>query len=92
MSMLDTSTPVRAYWVKAEQMYVRVSRADQILSHQMYFPTRCDAKRFVLIYRYILEKAPLQIYSSALVFSPTRSAIRKRFLGQLPLVRYFTSR
>jgi WD40 repeat protein len=43
-----------------------------------------DAKRFVLNYRYILEKAPLQIYSSALVFSPAKSEIRKLFLRQIP--------
>ncbi|KAF8244588.1 hypothetical protein K440DRAFT_471685, partial [Wilcoxina mikolae CBS 423.85] len=38
-----------------------------------------DAKRFVLNNRSIIETAPLQIYCSALVFSPTRSKIRHQF-------------
>jgi WD40 repeat protein len=31
-----------------------------------------------------LEKAPLQIYSSAIIFSPTKSEVRKLFLRQVP--------
>lgn len=38
-----------------------------------------DAHRFLLSNRSIIEKAPLQIYSSALVFSPTESVVRKKF-------------
>ncbi|KAF8534806.1 putative WD-repeat protein [Trichophaea hybrida] len=41
-----------------------------------------DTKRFVLLNRSIMEAAPLQIYSSALVFSPRMSRIRCRFWGQ----------
>jgi len=43
-----------------------------------------DAKRFILNNRSIIEKAPLQIYSSALVFSPKKSIIRKQFSTQFP--------
>ncbi|KAN0075950.1 hypothetical protein V8E54_007220 [Elaphomyces granulatus] len=35
-----------------------------------------DAERFVLSYRSIMERAPLQTYDSALVFSPMRSEVR----------------
>ncbi|KAN0070407.1 hypothetical protein V8E54_011276 [Elaphomyces granulatus] len=35
-----------------------------------------DAEKFVLKYRSIVERAPLQIYGSALVFSPMRSEVR----------------
>lgn len=38
-----------------------------------------DAEKFVFSHRSIIERAPLQIYGSALVFSPTLSEIRKRY-------------
>jgi WD40 repeat protein len=44
-----------------------------------------DAKRFVLQYRWILEQAPLQIHSSAIVFSPKKSKVRKQFIKQIPV-------
>ncbi|KAH0543088.1 hypothetical protein FGG08_002602 [Glutinoglossum americanum] len=43
-----------------------------------------DARRFILNNRSIIEKAPLQTYSSALVFSPKKSIIRTRFSTQIP--------
>src|SRR5947209_7359197 len=43
-----------------------------------------DTKRFILNNRSIIEKAPLQIYSSALIFSPKNSIIRKQFSTQFP--------
>ncbi|KAH0541390.1 hypothetical protein FGG08_004154 [Glutinoglossum americanum] len=43
-----------------------------------------DAKRFILGYRSIVEKAPLQLYCSALIFSPKRSVIKTLFEKQLP--------
>jgi len=43
-----------------------------------------DAKRFLLSHSSIIEEAPLQIYSSALVFSPEASIIRRLYLNQLP--------
>src|SRR5947208_2538508 len=43
-----------------------------------------DAKRFVLNNRRIIEQAPLQAYSSALIFSPKKSVIRKQFEKQIP--------
>src|SRR5262245_12861614 len=38
-----------------------------------------DADKFVFSYRSIIERAPLQTYGSALVFSPTLSEIRNRY-------------
>ncbi|KAF1810155.1 hypothetical protein P152DRAFT_475732, partial [Eremomyces bilateralis CBS 781.70] len=43
-----------------------------------------DAKRFVLYNRRAIEQAPLQTYSSALVFAPTSSIIRENFKGCIP--------
>ncbi|WYZ35562.1 hypothetical protein EsH8_X_000209 [Colletotrichum jinshuiense] len=41
-----------------------------------------DTHRFVLAYRAIMQRAPLQVYASALVFSPTR--VRQLFQDALP--------
>ncbi|KAJ6284330.1 hypothetical protein J3E71DRAFT_377930 [Bipolaris maydis] len=43
-----------------------------------------DAVRFVLRFVPILAKAPLQIYSSALLFSPESSILRKVFIKEVP--------
>src|SRR5256885_16923763 len=43
-----------------------------------------DANRFILYHRYIIERAPLQIYASALVFSPPMSIIRNLFRNENP--------
>ncbi|KAH0564746.1 hypothetical protein GP486_001874, partial [Trichoglossum hirsutum] len=43
-----------------------------------------DAKRFVLRFRTALEDAPLQVYSSALIFAPEMSIIRKTFIDHIP--------
>jgi WD40 repeat protein len=43
-----------------------------------------DAKRFALYNRHIIEKAPLQLYCSALVFAPENSIVRKKFKGYIP--------
>jgi len=37
-----------------------------------------DAEKFVLSHGSIIKRAPLQTYSSALVFSPTMSEIRNK--------------
>ena len=42
-----------------------------------------DAKRFILYNRSIIEEAPLQLYSAALVFAPKTSIVRKQFLDQI---------
>ncbi|KAL8835874.1 MAG: hypothetical protein Q9176_006647 [Flavoplaca citrina] len=43
-----------------------------------------DARRFILNNRGIIEKAPLQTYTSALVFSPSESFVRQYYVDQLP--------
>ena len=43
-----------------------------------------DAKRFSLNFRHIIEKVPLQIYSSALLFAPEMSLVRKELKNQMP--------
>ncbi|KAF2723571.1 hypothetical protein K431DRAFT_301481, partial [Polychaeton citri CBS 116435] len=43
-----------------------------------------DAKRFVFQNRYVIDLAPLQIYHSAVIFSPVQSIIRNTFYRQIP--------
>ena len=43
-----------------------------------------DAYRFVLSNRFVIENNPLQVYTSALVFSPARSLIRGLFKEEAP--------
>ncbi|CAD6565792.1 MAG: hypothetical protein ASARMPREDX12_006774 [Alectoria sarmentosa] len=44
-----------------------------------------DARRFVLEFRHIVEMAPLQVYNSALVFSPKSSIIKRLFSHVIPV-------
>jgi len=43
-----------------------------------------DAVRFILYNRYIIERSPLQVYASALVFSLTTSRMRTLFQDERP--------
>ena len=43
-----------------------------------------DARRFIIEFRHIIERAPLQVYTSALVFSLRDSVIRKSFSNPMP--------
>ncbi|KKP00858.1 hypothetical protein THAR02_07036 [Trichoderma harzianum] len=43
-----------------------------------------DAHRFILHNRRTIEIAPLQTYSSALIFSPMKSLVRQAFHGEIP--------
>ena len=43
-----------------------------------------DARRLVLKTRHIADTAPLQLYSSGLIFAPTKSIIRQTFEKNIP--------
>ncbi|KAL7899344.1 vegetative incompatibility protein HET-E-1, partial [Trichoderma sp. TUCIM 5745] len=43
-----------------------------------------DIKRIILFSRSSIDEAPLQIYSSAIVFAPEQSVIRRIFIDQFP--------
>lgn len=47
----------------------------------------CDAKRFILKFKPVIESAPLQIYNNALLFSPQTGIIRKLFQREVYWVR-----
>ncbi len=43
-----------------------------------------DARRFILEFRSIIETAPLEVYNSALLFSPEASIVKRLFSKELP--------
>ncbi|KAL5593460.1 hypothetical protein FOBRF1_012562 [Fusarium oxysporum] len=43
-----------------------------------------DALRFIRTHLSIIDEAPLQVYSSAIVFSPTNSIVRRLFASRVP--------
>ncbi|KAK2690898.1 hypothetical protein QWA68_010368 [Fusarium oxysporum] len=43
-----------------------------------------DALRFIRTHFSIIDEAPLQVYSSAIVFSPTNSIVRRLFASRVP--------
>ncbi|KAE8556238.1 hypothetical protein TMatcc_003576 [Talaromyces marneffei ATCC 18224] len=47
-------------------------------------PIVYDAKRFILSHSSMIEEAPLQVYSSAIIFSPKNSIIRKLYSHEIP--------
>ncbi|KAH8653204.1 WD40-repeat-containing domain protein [Tricladium varicosporioides] len=49
-----------------------------------------DARRFIMRFKYAIEKSPLQVYTSALMFSPARSLIRRLFKEEEP--RWITAK
>ncbi|KAF2259255.1 hypothetical protein CC78DRAFT_621216 [Lojkania enalia] len=43
-----------------------------------------DARRFIIVYKLAIESSPLQAYSSALMFSPASSLVRRLFEEEEP--------
>ncbi|KAI9766575.1 MAG: hypothetical protein M1839_004873 [Geoglossum umbratile] len=68
-----------------ESMLASKSKVEHTSNADLLLATVYDAKRFILNNRSIIEKAPLQTYSSALVFSPKKSVIRTQFSTQFPV-------
>ena len=58
--------------------------ADQLDEHPNLHAIVKDAERFLLSNKGIVQRAPLQTYASALVFSPYESQIRKESLAHYP--------
>ncbi|PMD28100.1 HET-domain-containing protein [Hyaloscypha hepaticicola] len=82
------------HWLEALGWMGKASEGIQaILSLEAYIPFNNspdlytfihDAKRFALYNRSVIEKVPLQLYCSALVFAPENSIIRRKFKGYIP--------
>jgi len=82
------------HWLEALGWMGKASEGIQaILSLEAYIPVNNspglyifihDAKRFALYNRSVIEKVPLQLYCSALVFAPENSIVRRKFKGCIP--------
>src|SRR5205809_8046245 len=72
----------------SKSLIVLLSYIDPVTSYLVniltYWLLVNDARRFTLSFRSIIEATPMQIYSSALIFSPARSIIRNHFFGEIP--------
>ncbi|KAH0555896.1 hypothetical protein GP486_006161, partial [Trichoglossum hirsutum] len=73
--------------VQSIRKLLHVAQLQPGASHQLVGFLK-DAERFVLSHGSIIERAPLQTYGSALVFSPTMSEIRKeQWKERLPFIK-----
>ncbi|KAJ9426032.1 hypothetical protein QL093DRAFT_2006073, partial [Fusarium oxysporum] len=81
------------YWIEASSLsgamfdivytigsLERLLKKESNKSH--LFDLTRDARRFILSHGWAIRNAPLQVYASALIFSPRRSITRKIFEGQ----------
>ncbi|KAG9258753.1 WD40-repeat-containing domain protein [Emericellopsis atlantica] len=82
------------YWLEAMSLQGSVSQAVMAIQKlqalvpvagaQRLLELVQDARRFVLSHNGEIEMAPLQLYASALVFSPTKSLVRNHFNHDMP--------
>ncbi|KAI1734075.1 WD40-repeat-containing domain protein [Xylaria scruposa] len=82
MSLMRSIPEAIAMLIDLECTIARDEQHDEqrnLLSSIVY-----DAKRFTLAFKSIIERYPLQIYNSALLFSPAKSTIRKEFSEEIP--------
>ncbi|OCK91963.1 WD40 repeat-like protein [Cenococcum geophilum 1.58] len=81
------------HWLEAMSLLKIMSKAGQTVrilqsivkpSNVELFALVDDATKFILKYGALIEATPLQVYSSALIFSPRTSRVRKQFWGLVP--------
>ncbi|KAI1393473.1 uncharacterized protein F4822DRAFT_384784 [Hypoxylon trugodes] len=82
------------YWLEAMSLIQDTANAVLIVNHLQTLINSAknpglstiihDAKRFVLMNQSVISYAPLQIYCSALLFSPAESIIRRTFEDMIP--------
>ncbi|KAK3312960.1 hypothetical protein B0H66DRAFT_485056 [Apodospora peruviana] len=80
------------HWLEALSLIGRISESigmvDDLLALSVYAVEISgflrDIRRFILSSRSIIDIAPLQVYASALVFSPTHSITRDIFKHEIP--------
>ncbi|KAI9785549.1 MAG: hypothetical protein M1839_009290 [Geoglossum umbratile] len=79
------------YWLEAMSLigeaykYIHIINKLQVLTKSDTVSKFLqDAERFTLRFRSILEDAPLQVYSSALIFAPETTIIQKTFADHIP--------
>ncbi|OAL42607.1 HET-domain-containing protein [Pyrenochaeta sp. DS3sAY3a] len=63
---------------KLRHLVEQIWNADELQLHVQ------DAQRFIMYHKGVIESYPLQIYASALLFSPTKSLMRRFFQHEEP--------
>ncbi|KAL7931195.1 Pfs, NACHT and WD domain protein [Trichoderma chlorosporum] len=71
------------FWLEALSLLRNVSSSIAALNKLKALTTIRDARRFILAHWKMIEVAPLQLYVSALLFSPTNSIIRRLFINEV---------
>ncbi|ROT38618.1 hypothetical protein SODALDRAFT_339955 [Sodiomyces alkalinus F11] len=66
------------------EVVIAMHKLQAITTVRAIYHTRPDALRFILSHRTAVRVAPLQVYVSALVFSPFCSEVRKLYTTELP--------
>ncbi|KAJ5642272.1 G-protein beta WD- 40 repeats containing protein [Penicillium lividum] len=65
--------------IEAFKALANITKGDHLASALMQ-----DANRFLLQYYQIINRWPLQIYSTAIIFSPESSVVKKKNLDRIP--------
>ncbi|KAI9786212.1 MAG: hypothetical protein M1839_007622 [Geoglossum umbratile] len=78
LSLLGSMSDGVVSMIKLESLLQRRADAPQLINLVR------DARRFILYHKWIIENSPLQVYASALVFSPARSLTRENFKREEP--------
>ncbi|KIL84644.1 nacht and wd domain protein [Fusarium avenaceum] len=85
------------FWIEAMSLLHEIPQATQAIQKLQKLVERTsssaeqsvagfldDANRFLLFHRRTIEEIPLQLYASALVFSPKQSIVKARFQKEAP--------
>ncbi|KAF1959412.1 WD40 repeat-like protein [Byssothecium circinans] len=73
------------YWLEALSLYKSVPKAVVSMAELWLLVQLVhDVYRFVMYHKGAIESSPLQAYTSALLFSPTKSLIRRQFQHEEP--------
>ncbi|KAK4220598.1 NACHT domain-containing protein [Podospora fimiseda] len=82
------------YWLEALSLFGAMSNGIKVMkqlqsqlennTHEHLTAIIRDGYRFVMSYGRIIEQAPLQAYTSALVFAPTHSLVKENFKQEEP--------
>ncbi|KAL2020054.1 hypothetical protein VTK56DRAFT_8957 [Thermocarpiscus australiensis] len=78
LSLLKAISEGTASMIELERLF-KEGKETSLLANRVR-----DAYRFILYHKWAIKKSPLQVYASALIFSPAHSIIRKQFENEGP--------
>ncbi|KAI4170252.1 MAG: hypothetical protein LQ343_005135 [Gyalolechia ehrenbergii] len=65
-------------------IYLVLTASSQFQQSSLVYDFIHDCRRFALHFRNVIEQAPQQLYTSALLFSPLQSSVRQSFTSNVP--------